>query len=465
MASPVRNRLVTWQALILAVLLLIFTGGLYLSLRYHLNQEVNESLLSWAEEQFGRFDRRDALNQKHRGNRAMLPESFSLLLNEKVQPVGKIMLEAEVVAKLQRLVKLSRGYRGAKPLAKTVAFEGNQSFRIFIIRLQHAQGDPAYLVVGRSLTHIRNTLSGLTLLMGVIWLLAVAICSYVSWIFVGRTLRPVNVMTRASLQIAASGELGRRIESFDDNHDEFGELSLALNRMLSALEVSYATQQKFLADASHELRTPLTSIKANLEFLERARQLPEQERAQVLQEISCEVNRMAGLVNELLLLARVDGQASLQLQPVNLRRIVAETLAGLEQRLTAAGQNVACDLTPDKDVLGDPDKLKQLLLIILDNALKYTPSQGRIGIRLEVRAAQVMLTVDDNGPGILPAELPLVWERFYRGSNTLGINGSGLGLAIAKAIVAYHHGTIQLTNIAPHGLCVTVTLPRMVAAS
>ncbi len=465
MASPVRNRLVTWQALILAVLLLVFTGGLYLSLRYHLNQEVNESLLSWAEEQFGRFDRQDALNQAHRGNQAMLPESFSLLLNEKVQPVGKIVLDAEVVAKLQRLVKLSRGYRGAKPLEKTVAFGGNQSFRIFIIRLQHTQSDPAYLAVGRSLTHIRNTLSGLTLLMGVIWLLAVAICSYVSWIFVGRTLRPVNIMTRASLQIAASGELGRRIESFGDNHDEFGELSLALNRMLSALEVSYASQKKFLADASHELRTPLTSIKANLEFLERARRLPEQERVQVLHEIGCEVNRMAGLVNELLLLARVDGQTPLQLQPVNLSRIVTETLSGLEQRLTAADQSFACDLTPDMHVLGDPDKLKQLLLIILDNALKYTPSQGRIGIRLEVRAGQVILAVDDNGPGILPTELPLVWERFYRGSNTPEMNGSGLGLAIAKSIVAYHYGTIQLTNIDPHGLRVTVTLPKLAAAS
>jgi two-component system OmpR family sensor kinase len=460
MALPIRNRLVAWHACILAVLLLLFTGGLYLALRYHLNREVNESLLAWAAENYGIPEKRPHRDNSGAGRAAdaMLPESFSMILDEKGRSLSDHSLTPAVAARLRRMMAQIRVPRGKRRDEETVAIH-DQWYRIFLFPLVQPDGRRSYRVVGRSLEHVNSSLAGLAVFLGSGWLVAVAACTVISWSFVGRTLRPVNLMTRDSLQIAASGQLGRRIANLGWARDEFGELCQALNQMLSSLEGSYETQRKFLADASHELRTPLTSIKANLDFLNHATKLPEAERSQVLRDIAAEVDRMAGLVHELLLLARVEGQSHPERLPVDLAAIVREAVSGFLHG-PAADRRLTLQAPDSLPVLGEADKLKQLLIILLDNALKYTTGQGRIEVWIGNHEGEPVVSVSDDGPGIPEAELPLVGNRFYRASNIRGTPGSGLGLAIARSIAAHHQATLQLSNRQPTGLRVEIKFPR-----
>ncbi len=459
MVWPIRNRLVVWHSCILAVLLLVFTGGLYLALRYHLNREVNESLLAWADANSGIAARRvrPARTVSSAKADAMVPESFSIMLDEQGRSDSDDLISPAVIARIRSMVARIPAAAGKRQDEKTVAMN-RQWFRIFVFHRVEPDGRRSHWVVGRSLDHINSTLAGLAIFLGIGWLIAVAVCSVISWSFVGRTLRPVNLMTRASLQIAASGQLSRRIENFGETQDEFGELCQALNRMLGSVEASYETQRKFLADVSHELRTPLTSIKANLDFLKRAADLPAAERDLVLRESAAEVDRMAGLVHELLLLARSEGQGLPELLPVDLTAIARETLAGWQHG--AAARRITLQAPGGVLVAGDPDKLKQLLIILLDNALKYTAAPGRIEVTIGTRNQLPFLAVSDDGPGIPEAEMPLVGNRFYRASNIRGIPGSGLGLAIARSIAANHRAVLQLSNRQPNGLRVEVKFPK-----
>jgi two-component system OmpR family sensor kinase len=467
MALSVRNLLVAWHSVILAILLFVFTGGLYLSLSYHLNQEVNESLLSWAAGKLGplgSMGHGNGMLPDRKGGTA-LPESFSLVLNDPGRMANENPLEPMMAERIRALVESIAIPASGGPVEKNVVLDGHP-FRLLIFDLNRAgAGSPGRLVVGRSLVHVQTTIHELSIFLGVLWLLAVAVCAMVSWMFVGRTLRPVKAMTRASLQIAASGKLGKRIGNFSGAADEFGELSQALNQMLSTLESAYLTQKKFLADASHELRTPLTSVRANLEFLQRAPDLGEAERHQIVREAGVEVNRMARLVDELLWLAREESQAPPQLRPVDLGEIAREAVSGLQYRAAATERTIAIRAPERAAVWGDPEKLTQLIINLLDNALKYTAAGGRIEVELSVRERRTLLRVADDGPGIPEAELPLVFNRFYRAGNAAATTGSGLGLAIAKSIVASHQAEIRLNNRSPHGLAVEVLFPPICPVS
>jgi signal transduction histidine kinase len=393
-------------------------------------------------------------------NDASMPESFSIILDAKGRPVEESPLRPEIIARIREAVQQNHNSGIERPVEKTITVD-KLTFRVIVFHLYKMKDkQPYHLVVGRSMTHVKTTILGLAVLLGIMWVIAVIVCSIISWLFVGRTLRPVNLMTRASLQIAASGKLGRRIENFSGTKDEFGELCQALNQMLGSLESSYAAQKKFLADASHELRTPLTSIKANLDFLKRAAALPESERVQVLKDISGEVNRMAGLVNELLMLARTEGQSLPQFQQVNLSRLIHAAWSGFHYNDAVIAREIELNIPERVFILGDPEKLKQLVIILIDNAIKYSAVGGKITLKLSIRNQQAVLLITDDGPGIPEAELSMVGQRFYRASNTCGISGSGLGLAIAKSIVSMHNAEIRLFNLIPHGLGVEIEFPQ-----
>jgi signal transduction histidine kinase len=268
------------------------------------------------------------------------------------------------------------------------------------------------------------------------------------------------MMTRDALKIATSKELDRKIEDFGD-HDEFGELSKALNQMLASIETSYTTQKKFLADASHELRTPLTSIKANLDFINRVNQAPESEKILALKDITTEVNRMAVLVNELLMLARAEAPKAEASEKFNLPQLIKKVYIEYRNRKSKCNQSLHVEITqPVLYVNGDPEKIRQIMVILLDNALKYSPAETEINIRVWRQGTWAVIEVNDQGPGIPEAELPLVLNRFYRGSNVRNhTEGSGLGLAIVKSILKNLEGEIELRNRVSKGLQVRISLP------
>lgn len=279
----------------------------------------------------------------------------------------------------------------------------------------------------------------------------------VGWMVAGRGIRPVAVLTETAGVIARSREFARRVP-IGAARDELGRLADTFNEMLASLEQVYATQQRFIADASHELRAPLTLIQANLELLLRPRLDPDQQAA-AAQEAHREASRLARLVADLLVLARADAGMPIRRERVELDRLAMEVLG--EVRHLAAEHRLAVDGLEPSIVVGDPDRLRQLVLILLENAVKYTPPGGRIAMSLDRENGTAVVTVRDTGIGIGPDHLPRVFERFYRADagRSCDPGGTGLGLSIAQWIVSQHNGSIALTSRPREGTEAVVRLP------
>jgi signal transduction histidine kinase len=229
--------------------------------------------------------------------------------------------------------------------------------------------------------------------------------------------------------------------------------------MLASLQQASDAQQRFVSDASHELRAPLTIIQANLDLLERMPALPAEERAEILGEASRETHRLSQLVADLLALARADAGIALQRRRVELDRVLLEAVG--DARHLARGQRLEIDALEPVVVSGDPDRLRQLLLALLDNAVKYTPAGGRIGVALARDSTNARLTVSDDGVGIPATDLPHVFDRFYRAdpARSRDPGGTGLGLPIARWIVEQHGGDITVTSEPGEGTQVRIQLP------
>ncbi|RIH88068.1 Sensor histidine kinase ResE [Calidithermus terrae] len=233
----------------------------------------------------------------------------------------------------------------------------------------------------------------------------------------------------------------------------------ALRESEARLRQINESQKRFVSDAAHELRAPLTAILGNLELMERFPQMPPAEREEALREMRQEARRMHRLVSDLLTLARGDGGVTVRNDPLPLGDVLLTAFE--EARHLARGHDLRLGSLAQAQVLGDSDYLKQLALILLDNALKYTPPDGWVELELSVREDKAEFRVRDNGPGIPTADLPRVFERFFRAdtSRSHDPGGSGLGLAIAKWIVESHKGSIWLESEPGHGTTPVVQLP------
>ena len=217
-------------------------------------------------------------------------------------------------------------------------------------------------------------------------------------------------------------------------------------------------QREFAADASHELRTPLTVIRSSVEYLERHRDEPVASVGTALTDIDDEVRHMTSIVEDLLLLARSDsGAVALEHVPVDLGDVAADGASALGKPATKRGVRVEVDPQPAV-VSGDPARLRQLVMILVDNAIRHSPTDGRVGVAVRPEGGGASLVVEDDGPGIRPEDLPHVFERFYRASGAPG-GGTGLGLAIAAWIVDRHGGQITAANRAEGGARFVVSLP------
>jgi PAS domain S-box-containing protein len=225
------------------------------------------------------------------------------------------------------------------------------------------------------------------------------------------------------------------------------------------LRVLAESQRRFLADAAHELRAPLAVIQGNLEVLERFPNMANEERDEAVSESAREAARLGRLANDLLALARGDAGDDLQLEPLELAPILVETLREAEK--LAAGRHLEPGLLEPCKILGNRDKLKQLALILLDNALKYTPDGGLVTLELQRTDTHAEFRIVNTGPAISPEDLEHVFERFYRTdtSRSRQTGGTGLGLPIARWIAGQHGGTVKLESEVGVGTTVIVRLP------
>ena len=286
------------------------------------------------------------------------------------------------------------------------------------------------------------------------WLLAVLVpaaavgAAVVARLAAGRVLRPVGRLTETVERIRATGDLSAPIEA--PGQDEISRLGQAFAAMTAALDESVGAQRRLVADASHELRTPLTSLITNLELL--AEQPDDPSAPALVAAALAEAGELRALINDLVDLAR-DGQAAFHVEDVRLDLVAERVAARAAGR--APGLTYELDCRPTL-VRGDPDALERAIGNLVDNALKWSPPDGRI----RISAAAGAVEVSDDGPGIPADDLPHIFDRFYRSAKARALPGSGLGLAIVRRIADMHNGTVEAMPL-PRGVTFRFSLPEL----
>jgi signal transduction histidine kinase len=279
-----------------------------------------------------------------------------------------------------------------------------------------------------------------------------------------RALHPVEELIAGARAISAR-DLSRRL-AVPPANDELRRLAETLNGMIGRVEASVQQMRRFTADASHELRAPITLIRTAAEF-SLLRERDREELVDSMRKILREAKRTSVLVDDLLSLARADsGQNQVALYPIRLAPLLHDVASQAVD--LAAAKNIAVTTAAaagDVVINGDELSIRRLLLILVDNAIKYTPSGGRLDLETAVTGDRVVITVADTGPGIAPEDLPHIFERFWRAdkARSRDSGGTGLGLSIARDIAASHNATLTVTSELGSGSRFILTLPRVPA--
>ncbi|BCW43737.1 HAMP domain-containing sensor histidine kinase [Arthrobacter sp. StoSoilB5] len=336
-----------------------------------------------------------------------------------------------------------------------------------------ANGQNGVVIIGLPLTPVDKVMEHAVLVVVGVGLLTLVLAFFIATWTVARSFRPLARVEKTAAAIAA-GDLSRRVE-IDNPNTEVGRLGGSLNAMLAHIEASFAARaasearmRRFAADASHELRTPLVTIRGFSELYRHGALATPEDVATAMGRIESEAKRMGSMVEDLLLLARLDEQRPLQLKPVDLQLLaydaVVDTKASSGDRtITLIGLD---GTTPTPaPVQGDEAKLRQVLGNLVGNALRYTPDGSPIelavGVRTTPEGAFSVIEIRDHGAGIPEAETNKIFERFYRAdtSRTRETGGSGLGLAIVAAIVGSHGGSVRVKETDGGGATLVVSLP------
>jgi len=288
--------------------------------------------------------------------------------------------------------------------------------------------------------------------------LGIALASVAGWLLAKNTLRRVDIIGKTAKAITASQDLEQRV-LYTGPLDELGQLAETFNQMLDSLEKAYKNQKRFLSDASHELRAPLTTIRGNLDILYKMKNIPESEKEEILEDIRNEAIRMSKLVSDLLSLTRADAGQTHQKNVINLSAIATEVMGEIESWNKAI--RVEVQIKDHIKIWGDKDLIKQILIIIVENAINYTPVNGKILVTVTEEEEQAVIRIQDTGIGIQPEEMAFIFERFYRSeaARRKSPDGTGLGLSIAKWIIDEHQGRIEIESIPEEGTEFVVFLP------
>mgnify|MGYP003622944810 CR=1 FL=1 len=349
------------------------------------------------------------------------------------------------------------------PTLLTVGGTGSISdYRVYVDRTNDNSGN--IVIAAVPLSDLDGTLSQLLVLeLGVSGAITLLL-GLAALLVVRRSLRPLERMGQTARSIVAGG-LSQRVSPADER-SEVGRLGLALNTMLSELEDAFAARaasqdrlKQFVSDASHELRTPLTSMRGYAELLRRSRDLDHDEVLVAAGRIEDESKRLGVLVDDLLLLARLDQGRALQVKRVDLEGLVSDACA--DARVADPGRSVSGRALAPLVIDGDEARLRQVLNNIIRNALVHTPAGTAIEVLLRRDRDDAVIEVADHGPGIAPEEAERIFERFHRSSpeHSRDRGGSGLGLSIAAAVVEAHHGQISVVQTPGGGATFKVRLP------
>jgi two-component system sensor histidine kinase MprB len=323
---------------------------------------------------------------------------------------------------------------------RTIDAEGTR-YRVAAVPDPNVEGQA--LVLAQSLSPQESVLKRLGAVMLLFGLAGVVGAGAAGWAVARNGLRPVRRLTKAVEQLARTEELAPLPVEGDD---EVARLATAFNGMLAAVAASRDRQRRLVADAGHELRTPLTSLRTNLDLLTQADEtggLPPEAKAELLADVRAQLEELSTLVGDLVELAREEAPAANVVETFDLAEVVDRAVSRVRLRAPRSVFDVA---TLPWWVTGESGAVERAVTNLLDNAAKWGPAEGTVTVRL----ANGVLTVDDQGPGIDPADLPHVFERFYRSPESRSMPGSGLGLAIVHQVVDRHGGSV-VAGAAPSG--------------
>jgi two-component system OmpR family sensor kinase len=358
--------------------------------------------------------------------------------------------------KLPRAIRVADG--GSSTF--TVGSDGGPNYRV---RAAIEPGSPAMLIVASSLHDVDSTLSRLLLIELLVTGAVLAALAVLGMWVVRLGLRPLGSIEATAAAIAA-GDLSRRVER-EDPHTEVGRLGGALNAMLAQIEAAFRAREaseqrlrRFVADASHELRTPLSAVRAYAELFGRGAEQHPDDLARSMAGITRESERMSLLVDDLLLLARLDEGRPLEREPVELAGLVGEAVE--TARAVDPERKIECELQP-AEVLGDRVRLRQALDNLLANVRSHTPAGAPVEITLGRLDGSAVIEVADRGPGMSAEQVDRVFERFYRAdaSRARASGGVGLGLAIVAAVAEAHGGTASARAEPGAGSTFRIELP------
>jgi two-component system, OmpR family, sensor kinase len=346
----------------------------------------------------------------------------------------------------------------AEPIYRNTIFGGTH-LRVLSVPLSVGNRLIGALQIGASLEIVEATQRTLLTVLIIGTLISMSLAALAVSLTTYQALASLERVTNVALQITRADDLSRRIPYQGPPGDEIGQLILAFNQTLSRLEGLFNTQRRFVADVGHELRTPLTVIKGNANLLRRMECADDE----ALGSIENEVDRLTRLIGDLLLLARVESdRLPISQNVVELDTLLLEVLQ--ELRVLAHGKlELHLGEIDQSLVCGDRDRLKQVILNLVENAIKYTPQGGEVRVDLANVDEQVHLTITDTGPGIPTEDLPHIFERFYRAekarTRSKDGKGFGLGLSIAYWIVRHHGGEIEVQSEIGVGTTFCVWLP------
>lgn len=452
-----RWRLLSWYLAILILLLGALAASVYLVMSHLLLDEAARSAEALAVQV-------QRLVVDTEGDRGVGMDVADAVLADQLTPEG---LYLEIRRVDGRLESRSHNLGGHSLLApggwpdsgyRTIALP--RLGRILVLRVPlSVNGRPVGTAfAGRSLAEVDLALTALRRVFAVSLVTACLIAGLGGYLFIGVVVRPIDRITRTARRIGAES-LGQRLRVRGPD-DELSRLASAFDEMLDRLEAAFAREQRFVADAAHELRTPLAVMKTNLEVALRQDRSARDYRT-VLEELREETERLSRLAEGLLWLARSDAPHLPPPGPVALDALVLESVDRLAA--TAARKRIAFDtarLEP-VEIYGHAERLQRALFNVLDNAVKYTPPEGRVTVVARHAGTRAEMSVHDTGPGIPAEHLPHVFERFYRAdaARSRSDGGAGLGLAIARELIEAEGGELRAENKPGEGSTFVFTFP------
>ena len=463
---------IRWSSVsLITILLLVFCASLYSTLSFLLHRHVDAQLLTAVERQAdqvkketgeieeilrnnsGQADDDDHLEEEDHELQEAIRDS--VVLNRE----GTVQWKGEGVGVVARFDPLLRNQvLHGQTMYETLPRPQSSPVRRISFPIT-SQGRVAYILQTQApLDLVNETLHWLVVTLGTVSI-GMFVFGWVGSNWIARmALSPVKALGHTAANVSAQS-LDTRV-FLDAPFQEFQQLAESFNNMFARLQRAFESQRRFVGDAAHELRTPLTAMKGNVEVALQHERSTEEYR-DVLATSLGQVEHLARLVKSLLTLTQFAGEhPPIDLKPVLLKPLIENLVSELSILAEEKGCLLTTHLQEVPPVLGDVGQLKQLVINLLDNALRHTPQGGAVTVGLQSSEDQVRLTVEDTGSGIAAEHLPHIFERFYRADRARDreSGGTGLGLAIAKEIVLAHHGTINVQSEVGEGTVFTINL-------